>query len=856
MNDVRTDQVTYSLDAALAALRGAAIAHADTWKVAESERASLTIAWLAGDTGLGTPEALRVTRRFVPPVAEDLERIAAAVPAELEIGPIVPDAASRSILLGLRPRTNRAKAERCPSCGASPRFGTRLYGDGQRCAICALWGDSFASAEGSRGSQGGGPLGNQNGSTLIGVLLLLVLLAVLVGGTMMRLESAERGRGSRAQIDQLDAGARSAIEAMTERLRSRAALRLGAIDGADVAALNADVGSLPAQAGTSLDPTETGFRVVAVREQDVVPEDAEILDLWTDQPRIRYSAAPRPQGQTANRTIEVEMRVRMLGSAGTRRTLTRTVAISRIAPFPYALYSTGTQAEFCSLTGNATIGGAVRVDALAYFPSCPGAVTLIGSLDARDGIRNDDPRNQILSEDGSLPLETWTRAAAETGSSAFLAATGGRVRIPSASGGTYQDRRLQDASFAGTGECADRLAACAGNGYFAPSVTVQRTSVGPAATATVTCGRAYNFGPTCISGVSAALRYHPWPWIAPAPAGVAIADPSDPSRLWRGLLFDPRREGRCTATVAGNVYQTHRCPSNTFGWVLDLDALPAITGGLLHVRSASIDPPGRATAGAQEALVIRNGGRLNAPLAIVSDVPVFIIGSLNTERQATWRGPPPLMIDAPRITVLPAEADTQLGLGAGASGWASVWDQVAPMGSTVATSIPLVAATNTTLYAVLRTRVCARPGGIYQGGALDQGPNTLGDWLGVELRVVGAVEETEESGLTAAQCQWLGNGYGTTVDGSPWRAPASRTLLYDPRLQHPAFTIPGSFLPANVPPGGVTGAARRDPIRQERANGGYGILRLTQQTGRREPRAAVPFPATPQLPPPPPPLPR
>ena len=856
MNDVRTDQVTYSLDAALAALREAAIAHANAWKVAESERASLTIAWLAGDTGLGTPETLRVTRRFVPPVAEDLERIAAAVPASLEIGPITPDAASRSILLGLRPRTNRAKGERCPTCGASPRFGTRLYGDDQRCAICALWGDSFASAEESGSDPGTGPLGNQNGGTLIGVLLLLVLLAVLVGGAMMRLESAERGRGSRAQIDQLDAGARSAIEAMTERLRSRAALRLGAIDAADVAALNADVGSLPAQAGTSLDPTETGFRVVAVREQDVVPEDAEILDLWTDQPRIRYSSAPRPQGQVASRTVEVEMRVRMLGSSGTRRTLTRTVAVSRIAPFPYALYSTGTQAEFCSLTGNATIGGAVRVDALAYFPACPGAVTLIGSLDARDGIRNDDPRNQILSDDGSLPLETWTRAAAETGASAFLAATGGRARIPSASGGTYQDQRVQDATFAGTGECGDRGVACAGNGYFAPSVTLQRTSVGPAATATITCGQAYNFSASCRPGVSAALRYHPWPWIAPTPAGVAVADPSNPSRLWRGLLFDPRREGRCTATVAGNVYQTHRCPSNTFGWVLDLEALPAITGGLLHVRSASIDPPGRADAGAQEALVIRNGDALSAPLTIISDVPVFIIGSLNTERQAAWRGPPPLMIDAPRITVLPAEADAQLGLGSGANGWASVWDLVAPMGSTVATAIPLVASSNTTLYAVLRTRVCARPGGVYQGGALDQGPNTLGDWLGVELRVVGAVEQTEDSGLTAAQCQWLGSGYGSTVDGSPWRAPGARTLLYDPRLQHPAFAIPGSFLPANIPAAGVAGAARRDAARQARATGGYGILRLTQQTGRREARPAVALTAMPPLPPAPPPLPR
>lgn len=132
----------------------------------------------------------------------------------------------------------------------------------------------------------------------------------------------------------------------------------------------------------------------------------------------------------------------------------------------------------------------------------------------------------------------------------------------------------------------------------------------------------------------------------------------------------------------------------------------------------------------------------------------------------------------------------------------------------------------------------------------------LGDWLGVELRVVGAVEQTEDSGLTAAQCQWLGSGYGSTADASPWWAPGARTLLYDPRRQHPAFAIPGSFLPANIAAAGVAGAARRDAARQARATGGYGLLRLTQQTGRREARPALALAAMPPLPPAPPPLPR
>jgi hypothetical protein len=142
MNEARTGQATFTLEEALAALRESALREPGTWKVAESERASLELAWLAGATGIDTPEALRVTRRFVPPVSEDLERVAAGLPAGLEIGPIIPEAEARRFTLGLRPRTDRPGAERCARCGASPRFGTRVYGDGQLCAVCALWGEA------------------------------------------------------------------------------------------------------------------------------------------------------------------------------------------------------------------------------------------------------------------------------------------------------------------------------------------------------------------------------------------------------------------------------------------------------------------------------------------------------------------------------------------------------------------------------------------------------------------------------------------------------------------------------------------------------------------------------------------
>ncbi|HEX8245335.1 MAG TPA: hypothetical protein VF541_17610, partial [Longimicrobium sp.] len=502
----RTEQSTYTLEEVLAALRRRAMAEPGSWKTAESERAALTLGWISGPAGMDTAEAVRVTRRFVLPVSEDLERVAAALPKSLEIGPIVPVAAERAFLLGVRPRTTRAKAERCARCGASPRFGTRLYGDAQLCAVCSLWGDDL-SRRGDRGS------------ALIGALLVVLLLSIVLGGALLNLEAAERGRGARSGTAQLDAAGRGAIETRTERLRARAALRLGALDAGDLAALNAGLGTLAVEPGVSLDPAETGYRVVAVREQDPVPDDAEILDLWTDQPRVRYQAAPRPQGQLAARTIEVEMRVRVLGAAGTRRTLTRTAAVSRLAPYPYAVYSRGSTAELCPQGGSTIISGAVRTDGLAYFPACTGAVTLVGTLDARDGIRNDDPRHRILSDDGWLPLQSWSRSAAETGATALLASSDGRVRIPPAAGGTYEDGRAQAGSLAGTGECGDRSGACGGDGYFAPSVTLQRTAVGASPAIGVACGQAYGFGAGCQALVAPALRYHPWPWMAPVPAG-------------------------------------------------------------------------------------------------------------------------------------------------------------------------------------------------------------------------------------------------------------------------------------------------------------------------------------------------
>lgn len=818
----------------LGVLRERARKRPGSWVAAQGDGGLLTVEWAVAAPDASTPESLRLSRTLVEPVAEDLERAQAALPKDLEMGPIhyqrSPGEGGGTIQIGLRPATGRPAAERCPICRASPRYGTPLFGDLQRCAVCTLRGASRTGRE---------------GSAVIMAVFVAMILALLVGGTFLHLSAAQHGRGARTRTQTLDAAATGAIEVMTERLLARAQTRLGWVTPADLAALDAAAAAIPVTAPATL--AEAGYRVVAVRDLDPLPEDADPLAVWTDQPRLTYDQTPRAAGQTAARTVEVEIRARVTGPAGTQRTFTRTVAISRLQAHPYAMYTAGGMAEFCAraLPGT-TIAGSVRVDGTAAFYDCPGTQSIVGTLEARDQVANyNTATNRILSQSGWISIPSYTREAAEGAGTAILASTEGRVRLPAAWGGTYEPSRFQDASLAGTGECADRAGACGGRGYFAPSAAIQHVGGGALQ---ITCGPAFGFTSLCQDSVAPAVRYRAW--TAASAPGTAGPDPAQPTRLWRGLIFDPRRESWCTATVAGNTYSTHRCPSNAYGWVLDMAALRPLRGGILYVAAAAVDPPGRAAAGAQEVLVIRNAATLSAPLTIVSDLPVYVVGSFNTTRHTGWRGPPPAMIDAPRITALPAEADEQLGLAAGAAGWASVWDLVPPAGSAAPSALPLAAAQSVTYFAVLRTQACVRPEGVYVGGAIDHAPAPLGDWSRAEIRLVGAAEVSLVAGATAAACQLAGTAFGVAADGSAWQPPLARSVLYDPRLASPTFRVPGSYLAENLPVGGVVGASNRTPARQANATGGYGVARITRQTARRTPRPAIAaFPALPTLPP-------
>lgn len=173
---------------------------------------------------------------------------------------------------------------------------------------------------------------------------------------------------------------------------------------------------------------------------------------------------------------------------------------------------------------------------------------------------------------------------------------------------------------------------------------------------------------------------------------------------------DARREARCTATVGGNTYRTARCPTNVYGFRIDLGALPAVNGGMLSIRRASRQASGANPSGAQEIVLLTNTRRLAGSLTIHSEVPIYLEGSFNTAFQAPFNGPPPAIIQAPRIVVLPNESPWQLQT-------SSVWDSVPHMAGP-ATAMPLRAESNVSVYAVLRSGFCGTVEGRYFGAAI------------------------------------------------------------------------------------------------------------------------------------------
>jgi hypothetical protein len=689
------------------------------------------------------------------------------------------------------------------------------------------------------------PFRCRRGFTINGVLILLLLASFALATGVFLNVAEEQSAGAAARRARLSAAAEAVVAEMQERLLARAQQVSGALWDSDLAVMNAsavlDI-ELPDDR-LEIDHSRSGWRVIELRENEPIPHDEAPVAIWTDQPRLSFAGIPPIGGLTAARTLVVAVYATIRDRDGGTYRVRRDLAISQIPPHQHALYVAG-DAELCASSPASSIGGPVRVDGTLFALSCTHIIRYTGGIEARDQIAVTAPSTHwVIGSDGQLPLSSLHRSDAVLD----LAAWGGRVRVSASLGGRVGTGRLSSAGVAGSGECDDVPSAgalsCGGAARYFPSVQLQRVTSGGEGEFSAVCGAAYE-GEGCAD-VLAAVSYVPWPFTGPQAPGTAASDPASPGTPWRGLLPDSRREARCTATVAGNTYRTARCPTNLYGFRIDIGALPPLAGGVLSIRRAGGQVSGANPSGGQEIALLVNGTSLAGPLTVHSEIPVYILGSFNTAYRASYNGPPPAKIHAPRIVVLPNEASYQLLTSA-------VWDSVPRAGSTTHAAAPLRAESNVTISAVLRSGYCRTRDGLYFGGAWEGIPAVLGDWRGAGLLVIGAVEAAEGPTSSAA-CAALAAPLGTSPSGTATVQPASRTLLYDDRLLHPSFQPPGGWSHGNMVYTGPAAIPGRSYARQLRAVGGTVAVRRVRDTMRGFPpipdavaiRASSAIPAAP-----------
>jgi hypothetical protein len=686
------------------------------------------------------------------------------------------------------------------------------------------------------------------GTALVIVLFLIAALAGLVAATAPLLVDALRTSMSRSAARGTRDAAGSAAAVLGARLASLAAERLGDLAQPDLDALAASVSTLPAPGGgmtLRTGPGETGVVLLRVRRNHPLAYDETPREVWTDQPRRRWDVIPPVGGLVASQTLDFLVFATVEGAEGARSTARAVVSVSRVPPHQDALYVAG-DAEICAAGGSVhRIHGTVRVDGSLRLADCGGTVEYTGGIELTGDLRVDGAPglHQLAGDAGALPLASLASGTAELDPDAAAAAWGGRLRMAGALGGRLPATRFATAAVAGSGDCLDFVpgadAACGGAAAYHPTLQVWGDGSSPAHR----CGAGWG-GSGCAPAL-AALTWTRWPFAGGVDLSTARPDPADPGRLWKGLYPDPRREARCTATVAGTRWRTFRCPGNAWGWALDAGALPVLPGGLLSVARSAGMPPEANPDGTREVLVVRNSAEIAGPLTIHSQLPVVVVGSFNVV------DPKPAMIHAPRITVLPAEAELALRT-------TSVWDSVAGTGGGAPRALPLVAQSNVTIYAVLRMQTCRRIGAADHGGSWRAAPAVLGDWSRVGLRIVGAVQVEDRTSDGLACASWGAPLNGAPPSGTPTLEPRSRELLYDPRLLHPGFQPPGSWTAANIPAQSASGAPGRTAARQGHATGGTVVLHIRSAGvgGPLKLPAAVPFPGPPPLPSPPPPLPQ
>jgi hypothetical protein len=642
-----------------------------------------------------------------------------------------------------------------------------------------------------------------------GSALLMVLVAISVVGLMsvwlfvFNTLTFQTVR-ARNQLASANIVAESVVRVMAERLVAAAESSLGHIDSGQIEQLNAGLSSITLPPGFELDLDRTVYSIKWSGEHVPLPGDLDPIVSVSDWPRSAGSP-PVLSGALASRAVQVQAAAVVRGERNGARGAVARLLIARIMPYQYAVATDGTL-DACVSSGTLYVSGVLRSESDVR-ADCMGMLYLAGGIHAGgDIVASGQGRARIVWAGAELPIQSVTRQQFLGSPEAMLDQWGGRITLLAASGARLWPTRYQDALVAGSGECVDFDASCSGTSVHSPSLRLQRLTAGAGAEYQVTCGPAYG-ATDCTQGLGLSIAYTPLPFGAGSAGGAAQPDPLQPDRPWQGLFVDYRREQYCTAAAGGGgTFRTFRCPSNPYGYQIDLAALPPVPGGLLVIRGSphAVDEP------LQEVVLLINGDELAAPLSIVSEIPVYIAGSFNATNSK------PAMVDAPLITLLPPSWSTHFST-------ASAWDSVgAPL--------QMRASGVTAVHAVLRSAYHPTVGSYY-GGVVEHIPSVLGDWSGAGLRVVGAIEGRAVAAGVPGSYSAAFPAYGLAPAGVQTWQPAFREIHHDPALYEPGAQPPGSWSAANVP-GTVWG---RDSARQSNAAGGHTAIFWLQSPTRLAP---------------------
>ena len=661
------------------------------------------------------------------------------------------------------------------------------------------------------------PRSSKSGFALIGVLVASILVVGAVTYVVHYNVTRYRTLRSQEQLARSDFTAESLARIMADRLIAAASWNLGVIDSALIARLNDEIPSLPVPPGITIDLDNTTYAIGSVVDGEYIPYDQEPLRVVTDHPRKSFDVLPDFAGVQTTRTYEVVIVATVEDDRMGKRTALTRLSVAKVLPFQRAINTAG-DLEVCVSPGSRLlIQGRVHAHG-NILSQCGGARTFTGEIVAQNDVLVDGSAgtHEIQTPNGTLPLMTLTRKDATADASGVIQAYGGRVKIRPALGGSLIAATFQDAVVAGSGECPDFDGACGGRSQYNPSIVIQKR--GNATTdltdLDITCGAAYaRMGDpnACKAQILSAVTYVTYPFSV-APSGTARTVPST-GVYWQGLFPDPRRENRCTATVNDEQVKTYRCDTNAYGYVIDVSRLARVEGGLLTIRKTQNGASTFNPSGYQEVVVIKNARTLYGPLTIHTDLPVYIAGDFNSY------APQPAMIDAPMITLLPADFEQQVKQ-------VGVWDSTA-----LVSPRPLRATQPVRINAILRSRYQLSEANDYFGGTVEAIPHVLGDWSAVGVEVIGAIEGRPWGASEIGAYRSAHKSYGVQQVAQAVKQPAYRVIEFNPALRDPQWQPPGSWHPKNMPLNS-SGNPERTAERQVNAAGGHTIIRLVQEPTR------------------------